>query len=63
VVLDPFMGSGTTGVAAKKLGREFIGIEIDPTYYKIAEERISGVGEQMELNYEPQNQKAKTKVE
>jgi len=39
-ILDPFMGSGTTGVAAIQTGRRFIGIEIDPTYYAIAEKRI-----------------------
>jgi len=39
-ILDPFMGSGTTGVAAKELRRNFIGIEIDPTYFEIAKERI-----------------------
>jgi DNA modification methylase len=39
-VLDPFMGSGTTGKMAKQLGRHFIGIEIDPTYYEIAQKRI-----------------------
>jgi DNA modification methylase len=41
IVLDPFMGSGTTGVAAKNLGRDFIGIEIDPEYFAIAERRIN----------------------
>jgi len=41
VVLDPFMGSGTTGVACAQLGRDFIGIEIDPGYFAIAEKRIS----------------------
>src|SRR3546814_9569806 len=35
-VLDPFMGSGTTGVACAKLGRKFIGIEIEPRYFDIA---------------------------
>ena len=39
-VLDPFMGSGTTGVACVKLGRKFIGIEIDEGYFEIACERI-----------------------
>jgi DNA modification methylase len=40
-ILDPFMGSGTTGVAAVKLGRKFIGIEIEPKYFDIACRRIS----------------------
>ena len=40
-ILDPFMGSGTTGVAAVKLGRKFIGIEIEPKYFNIACRRIS----------------------
>lgn len=40
VVLDPFMGSGTTGVVARKLGRKFIGIEIDNTYFQISKNRI-----------------------
>ena len=40
VILDPFMGSGTTGIAAKNLRREFIGIEIYPEYFKIAQQRI-----------------------
>lgn len=40
VVLDPFMGSGTTGVACAKLGRRFIGIEIEPKYFDIACRRI-----------------------
>ena len=41
VVLDPFMGSGTTGKMAKQLNRKFIGIELDPEYFKIAEKRIT----------------------
>tara|TARA_R110000772_G_scaffold44593_1_gene102583 strand:- start:18 stop:782 length:765 start_codon:yes stop_codon:yes gene_type:complete len=40
-ILDPFMGSGTTGVAAKNLNRDFIGIELDKTYFNIAKERIN----------------------
>lgn len=42
-VLDPFMGSGTTGVACKNLNREFIGIEKDEKYFKIASGRINSV--------------------
>jgi len=41
VILDPFMGSGTTGVAAAMLNRDFIGIELNPEYVKIAEARIA----------------------
>ena len=40
VVLDPFMGVGTTGIACKRLQRDFIGIEIDKKYYDIAKERL-----------------------
>jgi DNA modification methylase len=40
-VVDLFMGSGTTGVACVQTGRRFIGIEVDPTYYAIAERRIA----------------------
>lgn len=39
-ILDPFMGSGTTGVACANLGRKFIGIELEPKYFYIACERI-----------------------
>ena len=42
IVLDPFMGSGSTGIACKQTNRKFIGIEIDEQYFKIAEERING---------------------
>ena len=41
VVLDPYMGSGTTGVAAKNLNREFIGIELDKIYFDMASKRIN----------------------
>jgi site-specific DNA-methyltransferase (adenine-specific) len=42
VVLDPFMGSGSTGLAAKTLGFEFLGIEKDPGYFEISSRRING---------------------
>ena len=42
IVLDPFMGSGTTGVACKHLQRNFIGIELDDKYFQIAQDRING---------------------
>lgn len=41
LVLDPFMGVGSTGIACKELNRDFIGIEIDKQYYDIAESRIN----------------------
>ena len=40
LVLDPFLGSGTTAVASKQMGRRYIGIEIDPRYVKIANDRL-----------------------
>lgn len=48
-IFDPFMGSGTTGIAAARLGREFIGIEIDPTYFEIACRRIEQAQKQGDL--------------
>lgn len=48
-VLDPFMGSGTTGVACMNLGRKFIGIEIEPKYFDIACERIDMAQRQARL--------------
>ena len=42
VVLDPFMGSGTTGMVAKQLDRHYIGIELNPEYKELAEARIGG---------------------
>jgi DNA modification methylase len=41
IILDPFMGCGTSGLAAKNLGRDFIGIELDKEYFDIAEARIN----------------------
>ena len=41
IIFDPFMGSGSTGVACKNINRKFIGIELDETYFNIAKERIA----------------------
>ena len=48
-IFDPFMGSGTTGVAAVQLGRNFIGCEINPDYFAIAEKRIKQAQEARQL--------------
>jgi DNA modification methylase len=40
IVLDPFAGSGTTGVAALRAGRQFVGVEMDAAYFAIAQQRI-----------------------
>lgn len=48
-ILDPYMGSGTTGVACVKLGRSFIGIEIEPKYFDIACRRIEQAYKQADL--------------
>lgn len=50
VVLDPFVGSGTTCLAAKHLKRKYIGIEINEQYYKIAVDRLKGINQKGELN-------------
>jgi site-specific DNA-methyltransferase (adenine-specific) len=49
IVLDPFMGSGTTGVAAVTSGRPFIGIELSPHYFQIACERIAAAQAQVDM--------------
>ena len=49
VVLDPFFGAGTTGVVAKELGRDFIGIELNPEYCEMAERRIGQISFQSNL--------------
>lgn len=57
-VLDPFMGSGTTGVACAKMGRKFIGIEIEPKYFDIACRRIEEAYKQPNLFRQPAEPKA-----
>lgn len=52
-ILDPFMGSGTTGVACVKTGRSFIGIELDPDYFDIACRRIQEAYAQPDMFIEP----------
>jgi DNA modification methylase len=49
VILDPFMGSGTTGVAAVQMGRKFIGIERDPHWFDVACRRIEQAQRQGDL--------------
>jgi site-specific DNA-methyltransferase (adenine-specific) len=49
IVFDPFMGSGTTGIACHNLGRNFIGCEIDKGYFEIAKDRIEAVQAQERL--------------
>lgn len=51
-VLDPFAGSGSTGVAAVRLGRNFIGVEMLDKYHRIATMRLDGTKEQMQLTYQ-----------
>lgn len=51
LVFDPYMGSGTTGVACRELGRNFIGCEIDEKYFEIAESRINGTAIKTRENY------------
>jgi site-specific DNA-methyltransferase (adenine-specific)/modification methylase len=57
-ILDPFMGSGTTGVAAVQMGRKFIGIEREPKYFDIACRRIEDAQKQIDMFAEttPQTQ-------
>lgn len=53
IIFDPFLGSGTTAVAAVQAGRKFIGIELDPGYCEIARERIAQASEQQDLFRKP----------
>ena len=49
-VFDPFMGSGTTGVVAKRTGRNFIGVELNKDYFEIAKSRIEGKSNETNSN-------------
>lgn len=60
-ILDPFMGSGTTGVAAIQMGRKFIGIEREPKYFEIACKRIEQAASQAQL-FEPETPQLKQAV-
>ncbi len=63
IILDPFMGSGTTGAVAKKLGRNFIGIEKDKKYFKVSQERIKKINEIDEnLNISMTNKKKEKRI-
>ena len=55
-ILDPFMGSGTTGVAASQMGRKFIGIERELKYFDIACKRIEQASKQVDMFIEPVKQ-------
>ena len=61
IVLDPFVGSGTTAVAAKQLGRNYIGIDIDESYYEIAKQRVFQI--QPRLLDEPASYEVETENE
>ena len=50
IIFDPFVGSGTTCVAAKRLGRKYIGFEINEKYYKIAKDRLQGWNQKGEMS-------------
>jgi len=59
MVIDPFLGSGTTGEAAVKLGRKFIGVEIEPKYFEIACRRIEAAAKQPDMFFDGPSSAAK----
>ena len=50
IVFDPFLGSGSTVIAAKHCGCNYIGFEINPEYYNIAKDRLNGINQKGEMN-------------
>jgi len=50
IVLDPYLGSGTSCLAAKRSDRQYIGFEINPEYFKIAQDRLKGINQRGEMN-------------
>jgi site-specific DNA-methyltransferase (adenine-specific)/modification methylase len=62
-ILDPFMGSGTTGVACAKMGRKFVGIELDPDYFDIACERIRDAYRQPDMLVQAEKYAAPVQLE
>ena len=66
IVLDPFMGSGTTGEAALKLNRRFIGIEVDEVYYSRTKQRLSKIKTEFDtcnVSMDPKNVQDQSKKE
>ena len=62
-VLDPFMGSGTTGVACVRLGRRFIGIELEPKYFAISKRRIIDELNRVKFLEPPKRERQKQLIE
>jgi site-specific DNA-methyltransferase (adenine-specific)/modification methylase len=62
LIFDPFMGVGSTGVAALQLSRKFLGIEIDPAYFKAAKTRLEAVQPDI-LEYDSDDNQAEIKVQ
>ncbi len=62
VVLDPFIGSGTTAVATKKLGRKFIGIDNNPEYIEIAQKRLKCIEKDSDKSYEAEKVEAQLRL-
>ena len=63
VILDPFIGSGTTAVAAKKLGKNYIGIDTNEKYVKIAEKRLKELEDKPDLFKTAENKSAQMKLQ